>query len=95
MFIYNGTSITYKNNEHYRTGTTAATNTYIVELGHNSAIGTSADFDDVVLENNRFVVTGSNLSSARRTNISVPKTGSIEFAAIRPPRSAATVTDPD
>ena len=65
VFIYNGTSITYKNNEHYRTGTTAATNTYIVELGHNSAIGTSADFDDVVLENNRFVVTGSNLSSAR------------------------------
>jgi len=69
VFIYNGTNVSYINNSHTRTGTTAATISYIIELGHNSAINTSTDFDNVIVKNNHITLTGSDLSSVQCVSI--------------------------
>lgn len=60
-FIYNGRYITYENNSHHRTGITSTA--YLIELGHNSAIGTSTDFDYVTVRNNTIRVEGTTLTS--------------------------------
>lgn len=67
VFINNGSQITYRNNQHYRTNVTATAK--FVGLGHDTYISATADCTNNIISHNQFFASGSSLTDVRGVEI--------------------------